>query len=477
MARDISSILPSSVQVAFPIRRCGQPTSYAWPDTYTKTIDLADLTLAIAPDVPFVGHPGRKTLRSTALALYTTPAGPPTNQAALDALARAIAQAYYDHASVDVPGDVVYGGITTQEPNALTDTIEWNYRDGEISTRLQSPPLEGAEALEFQHWDSVASCTDNIPTLWTAKTPCIEVTEPLSLSGSNVRILRKKICLEAGRLIETVLGIDLAPCGCTQAQDCGSVNVTLTGCGPKNAVVVTLSQGGTTIGTGTTNSFGQVSIPVTTTGTITASVTTTDTRLVPSSNTFVVPFCDPSNFFSVTITWQQASGWTDHCCIPSVLFGPPGICSYPGGPHPTTLFLSDGFGTVTLTYAGGGNAGWRGCAVRNLSSAQNGFFRSLGCSRTTPDTSLSSAPVYFYLDCNNQNQFILEVTMSRCVDFDADATCADIVAVNPDGPGAQSTPTSCNPLAVSFSETFILAGFKNLPWFVYGDTHSFAVSA
>jgi hypothetical protein len=209
MSRDQSPLLAEKHQTVFRSRRCNGASTNTVASFYSKVVNLEDITPTDS-NVPddLTGIAGAKhTVRDTAIALFNVGSSTPTNQSVLDTLARKLAQDWFDYTTADVPGDVIYAGITTPEPCALIDSIEWTYRAGDVSTHLQSPPYnESVE--EFQHWTDVTTgCTDTYPTLVTTKTPCIEVTSDWKCVSGHLQVTRKRICLEGGRLTEYVIGV------------------------------------------------------------------------------------------------------------------------------------------------------------------------------------------------------------------------------------------------------------------------------
>jgi hypothetical protein len=174
-------------------------------------------------------------------------------------------------------------------------------------------------------------------------------------------------------------------CGCSTCTG-NHDDITVLGCFgvPLSGVTVTQSPGSATA---TTNGSGIATLSVPALGTYTYTPTV-PTGYATNHCTITHGACGNS---SCTITLVAASGYT---CIPD------GCCNEGTAPfvditYPTTLFLSDAFGTVSLTKTGGTT--WNGTAVRNATVAQ----ASPDCGGLAGPTLLSNVnvTVWFSLSC------------------------------------------------------------------------------
>src|SRR4051812_14507492 len=127
MPRDLSPILPESIDVWYVARQCSGLCSdtpdFYFPKTYVSTVHLSSVAFTDPGINPRpLGVPGTtRTIRDTAHALFTTAAGTPSNLAALTNLSNRIARDLYDWASVNA--DVVLNGINVVTPCGINDVI------------------------------------------------------------------------------------------------------------------------------------------------------------------------------------------------------------------------------------------------------------------------------------------------------------------------------------------------------------------
>lgn len=207
------------------------------------------------------------------------------------------------------------------------------------------------------------------------------------------------------------------------------------------------------------------------TTTITATLVVDQYELdFPNAGSWTTTFSRPG-FVTQTMTYTVACSRTPvprvvsltldtgYSCVRDL------CCPQPGPPYiprvwPTTLYLNDGFGIITMS-GGGPTAGWTGCATRTAAQA-------FDCSLTIPAglggtdyqygkvVSGVGVPVYFTIACNN-----LTVRFALCK-TPADAsphafltnTCIDGFAsigagncnggFNPGLPAVESCPTPTN---------------------------------
>lgn len=159
MSQDQSAVLPEKVQVVFRGRRCYGTASTTVPGFYVSTVNLSDITLSdVSAPAGLTGVTGTtQTFHDAAVALYSG-AGDPSNKAALDALAKQIAQDFYDWRSIQF--DTCYNGTLQVDPSGLYDCTEWVYHASDASTRTTNAPWNDA-VEELQHQDpAVSGCTD-----------------------------------------------------------------------------------------------------------------------------------------------------------------------------------------------------------------------------------------------------------------------------------------------------------------------------
>ena len=204
--RDLSPILPSSIEVVFRTRRCfGDVTQQnSVPSFYTKTVDISDITFSNSDvNSQTQGNGFPLTLRSTALALYPAANGDPSNKDALDTLAERIAQDWYDWQS-GPRFDRLYNGVVVPQANGIADFMEITQDESAIVTRYRTTEWNDYPT-DFQQNDGPnnANCKDNLtanPPVIVAKTPYIEVyAPPASCNNGKLQLQVIKLGLEIGR--------------------------------------------------------------------------------------------------------------------------------------------------------------------------------------------------------------------------------------------------------------------------------------
>lgn len=206
--RDLSPILPSSIEVVFRSRRCyGNVTNQNdVPPVYKKTVDISDITFSNSDvNSQTQGNGFPLTLRSTALALYPAANGDPSNKDALDTLAEKIAQDWYDWQS-GPRFDRLYNGVVVPQANGIADFMEISQDESAIVTRYRTTEWNDYPT-DFQQNDGPnnANCKDNLtanPPVDVAKTPYVQFASPLAKCvNGQVKVPICKIGLEAGRLV------------------------------------------------------------------------------------------------------------------------------------------------------------------------------------------------------------------------------------------------------------------------------------
>ncbi len=345
MPQDQSPVLPSNFTVAFIARRCA-----GHPADYYRSFYLSHVSLSDAGFPGLTGAPGSLGLRTTALALYSTPNGPPTNQAALDAMAVQMATDFAAWRSVVF--DVAYNGIVAPEPSGLNDLVEWTYTATECATRVTSVPLDG-EPRGYQHQDpAVTGCVDDPGGTYVVdKTPAIEIDIPDGRGGSMHGLLT----IENGRpVIRPGSSDKAAGCGCAGTPITTSILFNVFGCNgyaARTVLVFVLASDGHTY-TGTTNTSGQVTITGIPVGSATITYTSPLARFAVLTQTTAVT----TSTTMINATLQPTAGY--HCC--SYLWAIP---------IAETLFFTDSKGTHKFDFAspsGGNSCYWSLCYFINM---------------------------------------------------------------------------------------------------------------
>lgn len=127
---DTAGVLPESVTVTFPKTVDGQPQDAPYAITVTMvSLGLSEFSGANTSQ-------NTKTFHDSAAA--TDVSGTITNLTSLTNLAKQIATDWYRFQLCNI--DIVISGIFAWRPDGWTDSIEWTYRIGEQSTRVQRPP-------------------------------------------------------------------------------------------------------------------------------------------------------------------------------------------------------------------------------------------------------------------------------------------------------------------------------------------------
>lgn len=280
-------------------------------------------------------------------------------------------------------------------------------------------------------------------------------------------------------------------CCCTPPDCTTTVNVTVTGCvSYESGVAVAVKVGGSTLASGTTNGSGYVSLsPSAPSGTAaTVEFSKTGYNATSSSITLTCGTVTVSKALTV------ATGYScneDPCCPQG------GSPPYLLVTYPSTLTLTDAFGDVTLT--GGPSGPWTGSATRTASYAVN-------CATCAAPVATQDVTVYFSVVKSLAPGYCwtLTVTVYACGHNEgvSDGLCPTLyVSGGPQWdiyPGTAATAvsgtnaytygaqnrgqTACPPsLTIPFTVSFLTAAIgvptiHTTPWFVYGDSNSFAVA-
>lgn len=185
--KDLAPALPEKATTWFPGRRCSGLPSDTIPPWYKSEVLLSAITFTDTNVTPKpLGTSGTTAIfHDTACALFSAGGTTPSNQSALDALAKQIATDYFDYRSQSY--DIVYNGVAAVPPNGLVDLLEVCYGPEDLTTRIQSQPFNG-EPEELQHQDpAVSSCTDeNNSRKPIAPVPCVYVySSPETCTGGG----------------------------------------------------------------------------------------------------------------------------------------------------------------------------------------------------------------------------------------------------------------------------------------------------
>lgn len=181
---------------------------------------------------------------------------------------------------------------------------------------------------------------------------------------------------------------------------CGSVCGTVYGCGVAYpGATVTLSNGLTAV----TDASGNYCIPISAAGSYTATVThlSGDHYIDTAASASMTCSANTLNIFMDVAAGYQCSPNT--CC--AILPGPP----YPTVTWPTTIYIDDGFGVITLT---GTFPGWDGCATRPATGVL-----STSCPLTYPPpepTGAMTVGMYVNVYCDLGSWHVLFSIKSNC---------------------------------------------------------------
>jgi hypothetical protein len=191
-------------------------------------------------------------------------------------------------------------------------------------------------------------------------------------------------------------------------------------------------------------------------------------------------------------------GWPGCCCQDEDPVNTP-CCGGPqslGGLTPNTLYLSDGYGTVTLTYNGftptsSGATTWWGCALRSVTGGHEPGFPD-GSGECKPATTSFDHAVVFGLTCSSNQGFVLRLYWRGCSYRDDGVnlfrhvthmplyTCSggwtnghDIFNVmNAD----VQVPADCSPFSLTFSQTLPTTYPDHAMREIYGSTATWTIT-
>ncbi len=193
------------------------------------------------------------------------------------------------------------------------------------------------------------------------------------------------------------------PCCCAGGPPVCNTTICVKGnCGGSSPVLagatVTIKSGGVTIVSGTTDGTGCVTLNIGTAGSYTVVISFPGYTTNTSTHTLS---CGGTTTISLTAVDTGYHCSCDHNCAE---------------PVPDTLTGSDGMGSFTLTYQSvGGNAGWWGCASRNIMVP---CYYDSTCLIFTAIPTMISVPVYFFLSCvtvGGVNKFLMNGRIPTCL--------------------------------------------------------------
>jgi hypothetical protein len=234
---------------------------------------------------------------------------------------------------------------------------------------------------------------------------CTPTITPDTTRSAIVTVLGGKVPVAGDNLIARLVGdrwvarrIKAVAATTANCTICVSVTTCLT---DLSGFMVNLTKGTLLNQTLTTGADGKVCFPITLSGvqsggtyTWTASkagyTTRTGTVNMPTATT-----CSGGAVFNATANMGDPIGF--NCCASTAGYTCQGI------PIPTTLYLSDGLGTVTLNYQVG-TCTWLGCAMRTANESADG-----SCSLLGP----ADVPIQFLLQAN-PTTWVLQLSITGC---------------------------------------------------------------
>jgi hypothetical protein len=331
------AVIPKNFLFRFSSRRCGGLPSDKPQDGDTWTYNFT-------PSIPGIGL-GTETVHESALALFAPNAGTPNNAAQLEALAEQFATDYLNWRLAEF--DESFVGIVAVKPNALIDTLEFDYSNDRCATRIYTGEyVNSFQQLMHQIDNPDANCPDVDSQHVSSRYPCFEVfgpPTPVQTSG-HTTFNQYLICKENGRYKKKFIGSVVYDCGC-QPPSVSAIFCVI-GCGSvcsEYGVTVSVydAPGGTLLASGVTSSSGADAGTVTLTWTGGTSpywvtVTGQNARFNSYAGSFITGGI-------VNIRLTAASGYTcTNCCdlpIKNLLMASIVPCSgivFPCGPQAMT---------------------------------------------------------------------------------------------------------------------------------------------
>lgn len=271
-------------------------------------------------------------------------------------------------------------------------------------------------------------------------------------------------------------GLATSPAGVTGGAGTGAtfnllwrvqgVAVTGGGSGYTGSTVTLAFSSGSATATGTVRV--QCCFPITTIGRYTIVASTTITGYATTTTTVTVSVCATGATPVVNLALASGFSCVANCCP---------AADYPATPPydtsiapPATIFLTDGFGTVTLPEVSPNN--WFGCAVRTASSA-------VSVADCTGATTVSGpVTLGFALSCTGNGSYLLDINADG-------APCFNAIYLTTPGSciGAHSVFTCTGiPIPVvidclSFGATIPVTGCSGGITFIYGTSFTIVLSS
>jgi hypothetical protein len=252
--------------------------------------------------------------------------------------------------------------------------------------------------------------------------------------------------------------------------DCNTtINQTVTGCSANlSGVTVNIKVGGSTVGTGTTNGSGYVSITVSQPSGTSATVEiVAPAHFITNTGTITLNCSTITRTTALSVDTASYYYCTHDCgCSAEQVGSPP----YYRPPIPSTLYLDDGYGTVTLSLVGSydpnGINVWRGNATRSATTVTD------TCSPCV-STGGGSTIVFFEVSCSSDT-WSGSLRVPVCGGF-----CTTIYPKGSPSTGDNTGTTygvsaavdgSCRPFAMTFSISGLWSTGGAAPDFVYSST-------
>ena len=151
MSRDVSPVLPATVQVQFDPSPCGGLSWSNIPTSYSVTTPLSKAGLGLGSGVANAIH----SIRDSCHAVFLAAGGNPTNQGTMQSLVDQIGLDLWSWRSAAF--DRVFNGLVVPDPNGLAGVISWTYRADRCTTRTTSAPI-GGEPTIMGHSDPQNDC-------------------------------------------------------------------------------------------------------------------------------------------------------------------------------------------------------------------------------------------------------------------------------------------------------------------------------
>lgn len=200
-------------------------------------------------------------------------------------------------------------------------------------------------------------------------------------------------------------------------------NVNVRGCSSNlSGVTVAVKQSGSTLASGTTNASGNVTLVASAVTGSTGTVEITPPTGYNASTTAVTFNCSTQ---AVNVTLTPAAGYScsPGCCPATGRSGPP----YADLTYPSTIYLNDGLGTVTLTETSAGSKSYTGSASRTATDY-------VSCASGCPILTNGAVTVDFEVFCGDNGKWNIRIATREC------GSCSEIYGTS--ATGFQALPTT-----------------------------------